>query len=238
VALVSFIMFPGKDYASTPVAPITSTSVAYPQGKSPTFAISQSRSINGIVRTLRRQAFPLWEFNLNLPLRDQTRNAEVLPPEFDVGGFTDLQQWQDLLQRCLGSYGQFFVDVVDDNSRLAVPLATGGIPAGPNYTLNPTTDGFSTLYIPMIYHTAGAYRGYEPCGGIASIQAVYGTSISYGVDTAVGQGILFDEVPPAGLTLTADVTFYYRCHFIDEQSWETWAGGRTTGVVKFRTVKQ
>jgi hypothetical protein len=236
---MSFIMFPGKDYASTPLAPVTPSSETYPVERTPTFAVSQSRSVNGIVRTLRRQAFPLWEFKLNLPLRDQTRNQTVLPPGFNVAGHTDLQQWQDLFQRCLSSYGQFFFDYVDDNSRLAVPLATGGIPFGPQYVLGPTTDGYSTLYIPMIYRTAGNYRGYEPCGGIASIEAVYGTDISYSIDPAVGQGILFEDVPPAGLTLTADVHFYYRCHFTDdEQMWETWTGGRTTATVKFRSVKQ
>jgi Conserved hypothetical protein 2217 (DUF2460) len=237
-----FILFPGLTVAATPIFPALPVET-YPVQKTPVFAVSQARALSGRLDRLRRQCFPLMEFTIMFSdLRDDTQNQTPLAPPFTAAGFTETRQLlDDLYNRCLGQYGQFWYNDPDDNSRLGAPLATAGTLASPTNALNPLTDGTSTVYVPMIpYAGPSGLSSHVPAGGINTDESttVHGTAISYSAGGNDGRSIVFESAPAAGLSLTADLYFYFRCHFTsDAQQWQMFMAGITGAKIGFRSVK-
>lgn len=235
---MSFILYPGLTAAATPVFPFLPPET-FPVKAFRTFAGSQARSVNGRIDRVRLQAFPLTEFSITYSgLRDQTQNQIPLGPQQTAAGYTELQQIEPLYISCLAQYGQFWYTAPECESRFGAILATAGTTAAPNNTLNATTDGTSTVYVPMFQFGSGISEVWEPVGGINTINAVHGTAISYSINPADYRSIVFATPPAQGLSLTIDLSFYFRCHFVtDEQDWSMFLAGITGATLKFRSVK-
>lgn len=176
--------------------------------KIPTFSTAIGIHVSGIESRAYRQAFPLWEFQLTYEvLREQTQNETAYAY---YSGFTELETISQLFLSCLGSYGEFFYDDPDDDSRSAQSQIYD-------------TDGTTTVW--QVYRSWGSTLvSYEPISGInlnetvnVYLDGVLQNSDTYSVaNTLNGVFLTFDSAPAAGKAVTMDFSYYYRCHFIED----------------------
>lgn len=157
--------------------------------------------------------YPRWAFTLNYGgdswLRDQTQNIVIDPT---LAGFTELEQISGLFIACLGSYGEFYYSDPDDFSRSNqfVGIGNGSITTFP-LTYSWGNGPFSPAMT-------------IPVGGIQTINAVYfngvvQSSALYSLD-ATNTQLVFGSAPgtpSAGVFITIDFAFYFRCRFLDDQ---------------------
>jgi hypothetical protein len=181
--------------------------------------------VDGQERRATRSAMPLWEFELTFEgLRDQTLNDPVYD---QYAGETDFLQIQGLYVACRGDYGEFYYQHPDDYSR------EGGFIV--------VADGVRSAYpILKIYNNfALGYSGADIIGGVDQMTNVYLDGAAVGGWSASGQMLSFGSVIPAGVKITADFSFFYRCQFTDGRQdynqflknlWEL-------PVCRFRSVK-
>ena len=183
-----------------PTLPVLGLSIHW----QPIFSTLSSEHVSGREVLSPQQAFPLHEFTLTFGgdswLRDQTQNQSIYHPN---APHTELQQIAGLFLACQGKNGLFYFDYFSDDSRSSSYINTG----------NGTTASF---IIPRYF---GPYQFGEPVGGINSIQAVYfnGTEQSPSIYSVSGNVITFTSPPGGGIIITADFTFYYLCHFLEDQ---------------------
>jgi hypothetical protein len=218
---MSFINFPSP----TPIFPAL-YSQAWSVHIRPTWATASCVFVNGSERRAARAAFPLWEFELTYEgMRDQTLNAT---PYEQYAGELDFQQIAGLFMMCEGDYGEFYYEHPDDNSRAAGFIGNA--------------DGVLADFVILKWYNnfAGGYQGVDPIGGINQLTSVYfnGTPVTSGYSVS-GQILHFAIPPGAGIAVSADFSFYYRCRFTDNKQqysqflkdlWEY-------KVCRFRSVK-
>ena len=224
---MAFTNFP----VPTPVFPAL-PSQAWSVIRKPSQKTEVTIGITGRECQVARQVFPLWEFNLTFGgdawLRDQTQNQTPYGPE---AGFTELQQLSGLFLACQGSYGEFYFNYPDDNSRLGMPGGT-------------TVAGLLTYPLYFIWGTGPLTPPvYLPVQGINTLDAAYldGTPLSptaYGPDSTNTQITLTSD-PGSGHILTVDLHFYYRCRFLEDmEEYDAWAYNLWQNkTLKFRSVK-
>jgi hypothetical protein len=199
---VGYINYP----TPTPVFPAL-PSQAWSVHKKPIMASRVSIGATGRETQLACAAYPRWAFILTYGwLREQTQN---ITPDQSLLGFRELEAISGLFLLCRGSYGEFYFDDPDDDSRLA-DLVTG------------SADGVSTAF-PMYY--SWGYGPFVPSllipvGGIKTIDAVYfnGSVQSpsiYSLDATRTQ-LVFTSPPGGGTVITSDFHFYFRCRFLDD----------------------
>lgn len=159
---------------------------------------------------LATAVFPRWTWTLtyggNSWLRDQTQNIVTDP---SLAGFTELQQLSSLFLACRGSYGEFFYDDPQDDSRSG---AFCGI-----------TDGTNTSFTPVITWGNGPFtpQFFFPNQGIASIETIYfngapQVSVPFSLDVTRTVLTIPSLASRPGITVTIDFAFYYRCRFSDD----------------------
>lgn len=224
---MSFIQFPDP----TPLFPVLPP-LAWSLHKKPILSSSVITAASGRETQLARAVYPRWAFVLtyggNSWLREQTQN---ITPDPDLLGFTEFEQISGLFIKCLGSYGEFFYNDPDDNSRLNQFVAVG--------------DG-TTVVFPL-YYTWGSGpftpAFYAPVTGINTIDAVYingslQNPTSYSI-SANRQYLVFNSPPTPRLTITASFHFYFRSRFLDDQMLYTqWAKNLWENKeVRFESVK-
>ena len=126
-----------------------------------------------------------------------------------MAGLTEFEQLSALFLACKGSYGEFYYNDPEDNSRLNMPNSVG--------------DGVKTIF--PIHYTWGygpfLPSFYAPVSGINTIDAVYfnGSPISpslYHMD-ASNTYLVFYTPPNANVVITSDFHFYFRCRFLEDQ---------------------
>lgn len=198
---LSYIFFPNP----TPVFPAL-PSVGWSVIKKPIMSSRVTISATGIETQFATAAFPRWEFTLTYGggawLRDQTQN---IAPDLTLVGFQEFQAISSIFLACKGSYGEFYFEDPDDNSR-----TTDGVGIG---------DGATTAFPMMV--TWGATFGFAfPIGGIKSLDAVYINNVvqdpgSYGMD-ATNTVLNFASPPGPNAVIRASFHFYYRCRFLDD----------------------
>lgn len=218
---MSFITYPSP----TPVFP--ALTMGWSVRKMPTTATLQATSVQGIERRATRQAYPLWEFEVTFEvLREETQNNPVYAP---TSPHTEFAQISGLFLACLGAYGEFYFEDLDDNSRSSVPIGGG--------------NDVSTDFLVYTTYFSGAYTMAEPVGGIKSIDAVFfnGTPIGSG-NYSIGsdkRAIHFLSPPASGVDITASYHFYFRCRFTeDKQDYEQFAKNLWEyKTCRFRSVK-
>jgi hypothetical protein len=161
---------------------------------------------------------PLWEWDIAYNvLRDGQRDGVA---------YDELRQIEGMYLACSGSLQGFQFWDCDDHEVFQQPIAT--------------TDGLSSAY--TLVRTLGAnnpaagYRGTEAVGfldlsrpfnlyiddssvPVSPTDPVFGYSLS--TSAPKQQQIVFNEVPPSGYTLSADLSFLYYARFnMDSQDFE------------------
>ena len=206
--------------------------LAWSVHKKPILASRVTTAATGRETQLAAAAFPRWAFTLTYGgsswLRDQTQNITPDPTKL---GFIEFEQLSALFIYVQGSYGEFYYDDPDDDSRLAAPIAQG----------DGTTTEFP-VYVPWGF---GPFSPsfYYPVGGISSIDAVYFDGVAlpvdnYSLDDTRTQ-LTFLSAPPAGTIISADFHFYFRCRFLDDHlDFVQWAQNLwECAEVRFESVK-
>jgi Conserved hypothetical protein 2217 (DUF2460) len=230
---VSFINFP----TPTPVFP-NLPPLEWPVLQKPFFASWTHRSVSGKQWQSSRQVYPNYDFEVSFGkgeswLREQTQNQELYEQN---SPFTEFQAISQLFLSCYGSYGEFYYDMPDDDSRL-------------NQFVSTTVSGVSSYIIYRAWGgvTSAALQRFEPVGGVQLTQpiSVYLNSVlvpssEYQIQNQLsGSFLVFNTPPTAGQVCTITFSFYYRCHFLDSFAQfdqfqrNLWQFGRC----RFRTVK-
>jgi len=99
-----------------------------------------------------------------------------------------------------GAYDTFLFDDPTDNTAAAQPIGTG--------------DGSTTAF--QLGRTLGGF--YEPITAPNQLGAIYLNGIAqtgYSLDAATGL-VTLTSAPAAGLSVTADFSYYFRCRFTDD----------------------
>ena len=224
---MAYIFYPNP----TPVFP-TLAPLAWSVHKKPIMASRVSKGATGRESQLAGAVYPRWAFTLTYGgsswLRDQTQNIFI---DQTLAGFTEFEQLSGLFLACKGSYGEFYYDDPDDDSRTNEGVAVG----------NGTSTAFPLYYVwgngpfspPMTI----------PVGGINTLDAVYfnGTQQSpsiYSLDSTRTQ-IVFTSAPAAGTIISASYHFYFRCRFLDDtMKFSQWARNKwECKEVRFESVK-
>ena len=101
-----------------------------------------------------------------------------------------------------GAYDPFLFNDPNDNSVTAQPIGTG--------------DGATTSF--QLGRDLGGF--WEPVTAPGNLIGVYANGIAQsGCEADPATGILTMPAPPAaGLAITADFTFYFRCRFVDDSN--------------------
>ena len=229
---MSFVQYPSDPPPVFPALPPQ----GFPVTKRPVFTGWEHRSIAGQQWQTARQAYPNWEFELQYAddswLREQTQNVEVYAPNSPRVEFEALSQ---LFLRCFGNYGEFWYDDPEDDSRFGQAIAIA--------------DGVAFSYrVVRTWGLVGSLARVEPVGGVNLSQPVNvyldgGSPISSSLYTVTndlhGSFLNLTTVPAAGVAITMDFNFYYRCRWLEDgQQYEQWAYNLwQLGKAKFRSVK-
>lgn len=179
--------------------------------------------------------FPRWQFTLTYGgsswLRDQTQN---IIPDPTMNGRTEMQAISSLFLACQGSYGEFFYDDPDDDSRAnqgfaigvagqftyPVPLTWGNGPFNPPFV---TLVGFGVNVITSI-----TQNGITVPSADYSLDATF-TKVTFTNAVGISTGDVFHIT----------FSFYYRCRFLDDTlDFNEWASNLWEAKeVIFETVK-
>jgi hypothetical protein len=206
---MSYLFFPSP----TPLFPVLPP-LTWSVHKKPVLASTVATAMSGRDAMLARAAYPRWSYILsyggsNSWLRDQTQNIVMDPT---LPGYEELEKISGLFLQCLGSYGEFFYDDPDDDSRSAqfITVSTG-IATSVSYSVFYSW-GTGPFTPPLTL----------PVGGLNTIDQVYvdGVPINqtlypFTIDSTQTM-ITFTSGLPAG-TITADFHFYQRCRFLDDK---------------------
>lgn len=227
---MSYVGFPSP----TPVFPALPVQ-GFPVSKKPFFTSWQHRSVTGKQFQCFRQVYPNWDFELQYGdmawLREQTQNQQKYQ---NNSPFTEFEAMSQLFLACYGSYGDFFYDDPEDDSRFAQPIATG--------------DGSTTQFrVVRTWGLVGPTARIEPVGGVnlglpitvyLNGSPVAGSTYSVTNDPS-GSHLTFTSAPGGGVAITMDFFYYYRCRWLepnqqyDQFLYNLWQLGKA----KFRSVK-
>jgi uncharacterized protein (TIGR02217 family) len=161
--------------------------------KTPIFQTRIQRAVSGRELRALDYPYPLWQFSLTYDvLRDQPAPQD------------DLRTLMGFVMACQGAFGTFLYDDPTDNAVVGQTIGTG--------------DG-ATLVFQLVRVIAGPVIGFlEPVIAPNVVSAVYLNGVgqpagSWAVDPTSGV-LTLATAPVAGVTVTADFSFFYRCRFI------------------------
>lgn len=201
---MAFIQFPNP----TPIFPVLPP-LAWSVHKKPILASRVTTAITGKATQLACAVYPRWAFTLtyggNSWLRDRTQNST---PDPTMGSYTEFEQLSGLFLACQGSYGEFYYDDPDDDSRSGQFIGQGN---GTSVSFPILCSWGSGPFSPPMYFVVG---------GVNVINAVYLNGVvvgaaNYSLDSTKTQ-LIFTSPPAAGANITMDYSFYYRCRFLDD----------------------
>jgi uncharacterized protein (TIGR02217 family) len=169
--------------------------------KTPTFQTRIQRAVSGRELRALDYPYPLWQFALTWDvLRDEPA------PQ------ADLRTLMGFFMACRGAFATFLYDDPTDDQVAGQPIGVG--------------DG-STMAVQltrtMTGNTAPAGAGVdfsEPITAPNVVSAVYLDGVlqpasGWAVDPATGI-LTFTSPPAAGVVITADLSYYFRCRFISD----------------------
>lgn len=169
----------------------------------PTFSTIIHTSVSGRETQIGRQAYPLWAFTLNYEeLKSETQNQTLYSRNSPDKEF---EQIILVFLACAGAYGRFYFDCQNDNSRAAQAIATG--------------DGTTQSFRLKRTWGFGDLAFTEPVGGVNTVSAVYLNGVSQASGWTIdddNQNIEFTTAPGAGVAITIDFSYYYRCRFLED----------------------
>ena len=208
----------------------------FPVVKRPLFTASEHKSVTGKMYQAARQVYPNWQFELQFGdeswLREQTQNILPYAPN---APHTELQAISQLFLACYGSYGEFYFDDLEDDSRFGQFVGTGN----------------GVLRTFRVFRTwgTGALARIEPVGGVnlgqpinVYLNGILANPVTWGVNNDTSGtylGFAAGSAPAAGVAITMDFSFYYRCHFTEDmQQYEQFMYNlHQLKSVKFQSVK-
>jgi uncharacterized protein (TIGR02217 family) len=198
---MSYIFYP----VPTPVFPAL-PSIGWSVKKKPILASRVTIGATGRETQLACAAFPRWAFTLTYTwLREQTQNTV---PDYTQLGFREFEQISGLFLLCKGSYGEFYFEDPDDNSRLDQMIGLG--------------DGNRMSFPVIVNWGSGPFAPpmFMPVGGVNTIEAVYLNGIAqdpstYSMDDT-NTNIVFTSAPGANVAINMDLHFYFRCRFLED----------------------
>ena len=166
--------------------------------KAPIFQTRIQRAVSGRELRALDYPYPLWQFTLVFAFLRDNPGA----------GFDELRTLMGFYLTCQGAYGTFLFQDPSDYQVVGQYLGTGD----------------SSLAVFQLQRTMGtALPGggfVEPIVAPNLVGAVYFDGITqnpsgYSIDP--GTGLLTFAIPPAtGLVITADVSYWFRCRFVDD----------------------
>jgi uncharacterized protein (TIGR02217 family) len=164
--------------------------------KTPTFQTRIQRAASG--RELRSldYPYPLWQFSL---IYDVLRDAA--PPQ------ADLRTLLGFVMACQGAFCTFLYDDPTDNQVQDQLIGTG--------------DGAMTVFqLQRFLGAAGGIGFVEPITASNVVSAVYLNGITqptavWSADPVTGT-LTFALPPLAGVAITADFSYYFRCRFLSD----------------------
>ena len=197
--------------------------------KRPTFATIVHSPQSGVEVRMAQQRFPLWEFELTYEtLRDETQNSPIFSP---LAGFHDFRNLSALFLCVNGQAGRFYYEDPTDSSRLGQKLGTG--------------NGVTKNYFFVRTIGGAPARGTEVVGAVNIGHAINvylnGTPVLPSGNWALGidaVSLEFVAAPGAGVVITADFWFFYKCRFTsDDNDFEQFFKNRwLVKTLKFRSV--
>ena len=167
--------------------------LAWSVTKTPIFETRIQRAVSGRELRALDYPYPLWQFTLDFSvLRDDP-----------AGGFDELRTLLGFFLSCQGAYAEFLFRDPSDDQVTGQSIGTGDASASV-FQLQRAIGGFT-----------------EPIVAPEAVSAVYFNGIvqspaGYSVDADTGL-LTFTTPPPAGLAITADFTFWFRCRFVDDR---------------------
>jgi hypothetical protein len=196
--------------------------------KKPIFATGMFEFMPGKELQVAQQAFPLWEFELTYEVLRTTTNNQIQDGYFDQYS-TQYESMLVVFLQSLGQANDFLFNDLSDNSRTGQFIATG--------------DGVTHVFRLVRDWGSGSLSMNEPIGELNQNLPfqfyLNGTPAGPGV-LPNGESIDFGSSPPAaGVTITGDFSFYYKCRFIEDTTqfeeflYDRWANKS----LKFRSVK-
>ena len=196
--------------------------------KTPRFATRVQRAVSGRELRVLDQPNPIWSWALTYTmLRDKNDTRAAAGPGV---GYDELRTLMGFFLQQQGTFQPFLYDDPTDDQALAQPIGTG--------------DGGTSVF--QLVRTMGAAL---PGGGFAepitapnALSAIYfngvrQSAVGYSLDPATGL-VTFTVPPPAGRSITADFTYYFRVRFADDSAdfenflYQLWA----LKQVKFQSV--
>jgi uncharacterized protein (TIGR02217 family) len=180
----------------------------WPVTKAPTFQTRIQRAVSGRELRALDYPYPLWQFQLGFAvLRDPWDGRGT--SGFGAG-YDEVRALYALYMACYGAYGTFLFDDPTDSQRQGQVIATG--------------DGVTqTFQLAASYGAAGGPSFTAPVTAVNALTAVYFNGVvqspsGYSCATGLNStGVLsFTAAPPAGVQLSADFSFYFRCRFVDD----------------------
>ena len=201
--VIGMVVVTGSEpFGDQPIPVFPTLPQGFPVKWRPTLKTITNETKSGRQVRFPNQNFALHEFELVFEvLRDQTQNQTVYQP---LAGFTDFMQLCQFWLSMYGKFGLFYFDAPWDDSRKNQFIGTG--------------DGNTATFLAVrTFGTANAGLT-EPVGAINQLIAVYFDNIAQPTNTYsfVGNQIIFSPPPPANAVITADFTFYYVCHFTQD----------------------
>lgn len=227
---MSFVNYPTNPPPLFPKLPPE----GFPVRKTPIFTAWEHKSVAGFQYQTARQVYPNWDFQLQYGdsswLREQTQNSVLFATN---SPFVEFEALSQLFLKCLGSYGEFWYDDPEDDSRTGQIIAIG----------NGSASSFRIMRTWGIEPLARL----EPVGGVnlGNTIAVYLNGVvqltnTYTVTNDLsGSHLNFATPPAAGAIVSMDFSFYFRCRWKeDSQQYDQWAMNLWQyGRCEFRSVK-
>jgi uncharacterized protein (TIGR02217 family) len=174
--------------------------------KAPRFATRIQRAVSGRELRVLDQPNPIWTWTLTYSmLRDE---HDTRAPSGPGVGYDELRTLMGFFLQQQGSFQPFLFDDPTDDTASGQAIATG--------------DGGTTVF--QLVRTMGAAL---PGGGFAepitapnAVSTIYFDGVrqstsGYSVDPTTGL-VTFASPPPAGQSITADFTYYFRVRFADD----------------------
>jgi uncharacterized protein (TIGR02217 family) len=170
--------------------------------KAPKFATRTQKAISGRELRVADQALPIWTFTLTYEI---LRDAHDTRGGAGIGlgiGYDELRTLAGFFLQQQGAFAAFLFDDPSDDSVTGQYLATG--------------DGSTTLF--QLYRTFGGFT--EPVIAPNVVGAIYFNGVAqsssgYSVNAANGL-VTFTAAPGAGVSVTADFTYYFLVRFADD----------------------
>lgn len=172
--------------------------LAWSVSKTPTFQTRIQRAVSGRELRALDYPYPLWQFTLVFDLlRDNP-----------AAGYDELRTLMGFFMLCQGAYGTFLFQDPSDHHVDGQPIGIG----------NASTTVFQLQRAIGASLPGGGFL--EPILAPNIVTAVYLDGITqspgtYSVDPNTGL-VTFNTAPAAGLIITADYSYYFRCRFTDD----------------------